>query len=183
MHTVKTITGNHLKIATSPEKIVVNDAELIQPDIYASNGVLHTVSSLLLPPSALKLTPEKYLLALKCTHFVSLLHSVNLNTLINDPDAKYTILAPADDVISLFGDSDLPEKGTEALKRALQYHFIPDRWTPNKMKHNMLLETALKEPGLDNKPQVIEIELTHGAAQSEETKVRFGGVGTVQDYG
>ena len=180
---VKTISGHHLKIATSPEKVVVNDAELIQPDMYASNGVIHTVSSLLLPASALRLTPEKYLLALKCTHFVSLLHSVGLNSLINDPDAQYTILAPADDVISLFGDSDLPEKGSDELRRALQYHFIPDRWTPNKMKHNMLLETALKEPGLNHKPQVLQIELTHGATQSGETKVRFGGVGTVQDLG
>ena len=181
--TVKTITGNHLKIASSPEKVVINDAELIQPDIYASNGVIHTVSSLLLPASALKLTPEKYLLTLKCTQFVSLLHSVNLSSLITDPDAKYTILAPADDVISLFGDSDLPEKGSDELRRALQYHFIPDRWTPDMMKHNMLLETELKEPGLDHKRQVIEIELTHGASDPKETKVRFGGVGTVQDFG
>lgn len=181
--TVKTITGNHLKIATSPEKVIINDAELIQPDIYASNGVIHTVSSLLLPASALKLTPEKYLLGLKCTHFVSLLHSVNLSSLINDPEAKYTILAPTDDVISLFGDSDLPEKGSDELRRALQYHFIPDRWTPDAMKHNMLLETELKEPGLDHKPQVIQIELTHGTPESKETKVRFGGVGTVKEFG
>ena len=108
---------------------------------------------------------------------------MNLTTLINDPEAQYTILAPADDVISLFGDSDLPEKGSDELRRALQYHFIPDRWTPTKMKHNMLLQTMLKEPGLDHKPQVIEIELTHSTAQSGETKVRFGGVGTVQDFG
>lgn len=182
-HSVKTIKGNHLKIATSTDKIVVNDAELVQPDIYASNGVVHTVSSMLLPASSLRLTPEKYLLALKCTRFVSLLHSVNLTSLINDPDAQYTVLAPADDVISLFGDSDLPKEGSEELKRALKYHFIPDRWTPNKMKHKMLLKTELKEAGLDFEPQVIEVEVTHGATQDADAKVRFGGVGTVQDYG
>jgi hypothetical protein len=36
---------------------------------------------------------------------------------------------------------------------------------------------------LDHEPQVIEIEVTHGATQSADGKVRFGGVGTVQDYG
>lgn len=179
---LKTMKGNHLEISASPDKIVVNGAELVHPDIYASNGVIHAVSSLLLPPSSLKLTPEKYLLALKCTKFVSLIHSVNLTSFINDPDAQITVLAPADDVISLFGDSDLPEKGSEELKRALEYHFIPDRWTPNKMKHRMLLETELKEPGLDHKRQVIEVEVTHGADAAEETKVHFGGVGTVQDH-
>jgi solute carrier family 25 carnitine/acylcarnitine transporter 20/29 len=182
-HIVTTIEGNHLEIAASPKKIVVNGAELVQPDIYASNGVLHTVSSLLLPPSSLRLTPEKFLLALKCTRFVSLLHSVNLTSLINDPDAKYTILAPVDDVMSLFGDPDFPEEGSDELKRALRYHFIPGRWTPNKMKHKMLLETELKEPGLGREPQVIDVEVTHDATLSGEPKVRFGGIGTVQDHG
>jgi len=183
VHAVTTIKGNHLEIVTAPEKVIVNDAELVQPDIYASNGVLHTVSSLLVPESSLKLTPEKFLLALNCTRFVSLLHSVNLTSLINNPHAHYTVLAPADDVMSLFGDSDLPEKGSDELKRALQYHFIPGRWTPNKMKHNMLLETELKEPGLDGGRQVIDIEVTHDRTLSKGTKVRFGGIGTVQDCG
>ena len=182
-HTVTTIKGNHLEIFTAPEKVVVNDAELLQPDIYASNGVLHTVSSLLVPASSLKLTPEKFLLTLNCTRFVSLLHSVNLTSLINDPDAKYTVLAPADDVMTLFGDSDLPEKGTDELRRALQYHFIPGRWTPSKMKHKMLLETELKEPGLEGGRQVIDIEVTHDHELSKDAKIRFGGVGTVQDHG
>lgn len=182
-HTVTTMKGNNLEIITSPEKVVVNGAELVQPDIYASNGVLHTVSSLLLPEQSLKLTPEKFLLALNCTRFVSLLHSVNLTHLVNDPSAHYTVLALADDVMSLFGDSDLPEEGSDELKRALQYHFIPGRWTPHKMKRAMLLETELKVPGLDGGRQVIDIEVTHDPALSKETKVRFGGVGTVQDHG
>ena len=179
---VTTIKGNHLEIVAAPEKIIVNDAELLQPDIYASNGVLHTVSSLLVPESSLKLTPEKFLLALNCTRFVSLLHSVNLTSLVNDPHAHYTVLAPADDVMSLFGDSDLPEKGSDELRRALQYHFIPGKWTPSKMKHKMLLETELKEVGLDGGPQVTDVEITHDPTPSSEAKVRFGGVGTVEDH-
>lgn len=183
MHVVTTIKGNHLEIVTAPEKVIINDAELIQPDIYASNGVLHTVSSLLVPDGSLKLTPEKFLLALNCTRFVSLLRSVNLTYLVNDPSAHYTVLALADDVMTLFGDSDLPEEGSDELRRTLQYHFIPGRWTPSKMKRAMLLETELKEPGLDGGRQVIDIEVTHAHAMSKETKVRFGGVGTVQDHG
>jgi solute carrier family 25 carnitine/acylcarnitine transporter 20/29 len=108
---------------------------------------------------------------------------VNLTTLINDPKAHYTVLAPTDDVMALFGDSDLPEEGSDELKRALQYHFIPGKWTPGKMKHKMLLETELKEPGLDGGRQVIDIEVTHDRSLSSDGKVRFGGIGTVQDHG
>ena len=182
-HIVTTMKGNHLEIVTAPEKVIVNDAELMQPDIYASNGVLHTVSSLLIPERSLKLTPEKFLLALNCTNFVSLLHSVNLTSLINDPSAHFTVLAIGDDVMSLSGNSDLPERGSDELKRALQYHFIPGRWTPKKMKHGLLLETELMEPGLDSGRQVIDIEVTHDHDLTRDAKVRFGGVGTVQDHG
>jgi len=175
---VTTIDGTVLDIVVTSEKTTISSAELIQPDIYASNGVLHLVSSLLVPPGALQLTPEKYLLALNCTSFVSLLHSVNLTSLINDTDAKYTILAPKDDVLSVFGDGELPERGTEELKRLLQYHFILGRWTPKKLKDGMLLETALEEKGLDGGNQVLDIQI---ADDDKTSSIQFGGVGVIGD--
>lgn len=177
MSIVTTIEGSNLEIVVTPEGVKVNGADLIQPDIYASNGVLHLVSSLLIPPGALKLTTEKYLLALNCIEFVSLIHSVGLTQLINDADSKYTILAPRDDVISVFGDADLPERGSSELKKLLQYHFIPGTWTLKKLKNGLLLETELREPGLDAHPQVLPIEVN----SNSEKSVTFGGVSVIGD--
>ena len=80
---VKTVDGPTLDISVDSDsgKTKISSSELVEPDIYASNGVLHTVSSLLVPEGSLKLTPEKYLLVLNCTTFVSLLHSVDLNSI------------------------------------------------------------------------------------------------------
>lgn len=178
MSIVTTIEGSNLDIVVTSEGIKVNGADLVQPDIYASNGVLHLVSSLLIPPGALKLTTEKYLLALNCTEFVSLIHSVDLTQLINDTESKYTILAPRDDIISVFGDTDLPERGSSELKKLLQYHFILGRWTLNKLKNGLLLETALREPGLNAHPQVLPIEVNSNSA---EKSIRFGGVSVIGD--
>lgn len=177
---VTTIDGKTLEIITSPEKTTVSTANLVQPDIYASNGVLHFVDSLLVPPGALQLTPEKYLLALNCTTFVSLLHSVNLTSYINDAEAKYTILAPKDDVLSVFGDGELPEKGSEELKKLLQYHFIPGRWIPDKLEDGMLLETALEEKGLDGGRQVLSIEVSEDGKKPADKAIRFGGAGIIE---
>lgn len=184
---VTTIEGSKLEIDTSSEddkiKIIADNitADLVEPDVYAANGVLHTVSSFLIPSGALQFTPEKYLLGLNCSTFVSMLHSVNLTYLINDTEAQYTILAPKDDVITLGGDDDLPDKGSEELKRLLQYHFIPGRWTQKKLRDGMLLETALEEPGLSGGRQVLTVEV------SEETKkdptIRFGGAGVLGEKG
>ncbi|KAF9010367.1 FAS1 domain-containing protein [Hymenopellis radicata] len=168
-----TIDGQTLEIIVSPKKTMISTADLVEPDIYASNGVLHLVSSLLIPPGALQLTPEKYLLTLNCTSFVSLIHASNLTSLINDTETKYTILAPSDEVLTVFGDGDLPPPGSDELKKLLQYHFIPGRWRPEKLATGMLLETALEEEGLEGGRQVLGIELSDGK------KVRFGGAGVI----
>lgn len=181
---MKTIKGTKLNIVDTPEGTKIQDARLVEPDIYASNGVLHLVSSLLFPPEILKLTPEKYLLALNCKKFVSLLHSVNLVGLINDTDTKYTILAPRDDIISIFDDPEFPKPGSEELKRLLQYHFIPGKWTANKLKNGSLLETELEELGLNGGRQVMSIEVhSDDKKKPGEKSIRFGGAGIIGDPG
>ncbi|KAJ7042394.1 hypothetical protein C8F04DRAFT_1075757 [Mycena alexandri] len=175
---LKTIDGSILDIVVTPDKTSISTAELLHPDIYASNGVLHLVSSLMVD---LEITPEKYLLALNCSSFVSLIHSVNLTGLVNDTEAKYTILAPGDDVLSLFGDGDLPEKGSEDLKKLLQYHFIPGTWSPKKLNDGMLLETALIEDGLDGGRQVLSIAVSGGEKKKDDKSIKFGGVGVIGD--
>ncbi|KAI0361165.1 FAS1 domain-containing protein [Trametes cingulata] len=176
-----TIHGRELEIVPVEEnKVKVSDAELVERDVYASNGVLHTVSSLLIPEGAIKHTPEKYLLGLNCTEFVSLIHSVNLTYLINDAESQYTILAPRDDVLKLFGHHELPHRGSEELKRVLQYHFIPGKWLPKKLEDGMLIETALKEPGLGGDPQVMAIEVTDEGKKKDQSKaIRFAGAGVM----
>ena len=182
---VTTVSGTTLEIVRSPEthKTIVSSAELIEPDIYASNGVLHTVSSLLIPPGALAITPEKYLLTLNCASFVSLLHSVNLTKLINDSETPITILAPRDDVIELFGgDGDgLPEPGTEELKRYLSYHFLPGIWPDKKLKDGMLVETALQEDGLDGGRQVLGVSVSgEDGKHKDERSISFGGASVLE---
>jgi solute carrier family 25 (mitochondrial carnitine/acylcarnitine transporter), member 20/29 len=180
---VTTLDGRQLNVVTASDKVKISDAELVQPDIYASNGVMHTVSSLLIPEGALRLTPEKYLLTLNCTNFISMIHSVNLTEFIRDVDSKYTILAPQDDVLSAYGDDNIPERGSDNLKRLLKYHFLPGRWTPKSLKDGLLIETKLDEPGLAGKAQVLEASINHdgnGHVQSAPS-ISFGGASTIGD--
>ena len=180
---VTTRYGSTLDVTVSDEGTTISGAQLVQPDIYASNGVLHLVSSLLVPPGALQLTPEKYLLALGCTSFVSLLHSVHLEHLINNTDNQYTILALPDEVLSLSAYG-LPASGSSDLKRVLQYHFLPGLWKPNKLDDKMLLETELHEPGLDDGQQVIYVDVNDGEKSDEEVRhIGFGGAGIIGDHG
>ncbi|KAG2154689.1 hypothetical protein DEU56DRAFT_725712 [Suillus clintonianus] len=175
--------GSKLEVVVSEGKTTVSGATLSQPDIYASNGVLHLVSSLLVPLGALQLTPEKYLLALNCTSFISLIHSVNLTHLINDTETHYTILAPKDDVLSVFEHDGLPKQGSNELKRMLQYHFLPGKWTPKKLTDGMLLESVLREPGLDDGRQVMQVDVNGGEKEDAPSRhISFGGAGIIGDH-
>jgi uncharacterized surface protein with fasciclin (FAS1) repeats len=51
---VKTVEGSDVKITVGPEGVMVNNAKVIQPDIKASNGVIHAIDSVILPLAAAK---------------------------------------------------------------------------------------------------------------------------------
>ncbi len=46
----ETVNGEMLTISTSGDSVMVNDATVISADIAASNGVIHVVDSVILPP-------------------------------------------------------------------------------------------------------------------------------------
>lgn len=48
---VKTAEGSALNVQVDPAKgVMVNDARVVQPDIKASNGVIHAIDKVILPP-------------------------------------------------------------------------------------------------------------------------------------
>lgn len=108
-----------------------------------------------------------------------MLHSVNLTDLIHGTE-KYTILAPKDDVLDIFGDSELPEKGSPELKKLLQYHFIPGHWGVKKLRDGMLLETALEEEGLKGGRQVLSVNVNENGKESTKS-FQFAGASVIGD--
>ncbi len=47
---VKTVQGANLALATAGSFVTVEDAVVTQPDVAATNGVLHVIDKVLLPP-------------------------------------------------------------------------------------------------------------------------------------
>lgn len=50
MDSADTVQGESLSIKTSNGKVMVNNAQVIMPDIEAANGVIHVIDTVLLPP-------------------------------------------------------------------------------------------------------------------------------------
>lgn len=47
----KTLEGQTVKIVASPEGVTVNGADVVTADIAASNGVIHVINAVILPPA------------------------------------------------------------------------------------------------------------------------------------
>jgi transforming growth factor-beta-induced protein len=50
MTSAKTLDGATLSIQMSGGKVMVNDATVVKADIGASNGVIHVIDTVLMPP-------------------------------------------------------------------------------------------------------------------------------------
>ncbi len=49
MTEAKTVQGQDLKIMTMDGKVMINDANVVKPDINCSNGVIHVIDTVLMP--------------------------------------------------------------------------------------------------------------------------------------
>ena len=47
----KTVEGSAAKISAKDGKVKVNDANVVKTDVVASNGVIHVIDSVILPPA------------------------------------------------------------------------------------------------------------------------------------
>ena len=48
----KTVNGAMVKISTGDGKVMINNATVVTPDITASNGVIHVIDTVILPPAS-----------------------------------------------------------------------------------------------------------------------------------
>ena len=48
---VKTVQGSMVKVGVSDSGVTVNDAKVVKTDIMTSNGVIHVIDAVLLPPA------------------------------------------------------------------------------------------------------------------------------------
>jgi transforming growth factor-beta-induced protein len=47
-----TVLGQPVNVNTQDDKVMINDSQVIIPDIEATNGVIHVIDSVLLPPES-----------------------------------------------------------------------------------------------------------------------------------
>ncbi|MDA7622070.1 CIA30 family protein, partial [bacterium] len=115
----KTITGESISVTFSDGKIKVNESTLINSDIQCSNGTIHVIDSVLLPPR-----PETDLVAIakRSGKFSTLLAAVQAAGLSDTLSgaSEITILAPTDEAFSKLPEGTLESLLKPGNKKTLQ---------------------------------------------------------------
>jgi uncharacterized surface protein with fasciclin (FAS1) repeats len=137
----QTLQGSPLTL-TVDKGIFANTAKVIQADEEASNGVLHIVNRVLVPPANLA---EQLEAAGKGETFSILAAAVEaggLQEILASPDARLTVFAPTDEAFA----EALEELGLEAadlladiptLQSILSYHVVPERLFSTDLKKRL----------------------------------------------
>ncbi len=101
----KTLNGAAIKISAADGKVMINDAEVVSADVMASNGVIHVINKVILPPAADAMTNEKKDIvdtAIADGRFKTLVAAVQAAGLVDalKADGPLTVFAPTDDAFA-----------------------------------------------------------------------------------
>jgi transforming growth factor-beta-induced protein len=131
---VATVEGKtvQVKVTTHHHGIKINNAHVVTPDVMASNGVVHVVDGVLLPPSSLEAAkPNIVELAESVPALSTLVAAVVAGDLADTLSSAgpFTVFAPTNDAFAALPagvvDSLMKPENKAQLVDILTYHVVP----------------------------------------------------------
>merc|ERR1712238_291027 len=128
---VKTLEGQNVNITIAGSKVSINSAKVIEPNVFAVNGVVHVIDAVLLPPgfvpptasSELKTIPETAEQDADLATLVTALQTAGLvDTLAGT--GPFTVFAPTNEAFGELPKAELTYllANKTALIKVLEYH-------------------------------------------------------------
>jgi len=140
LSSAETAAGYDVRIKVMDGKVYINEAEVLITDIEASNGVIHVIDSVILPPA------DIVDIAVADGRFSTLVAAVQAAGLVETlkGDGPFTVFAPTDEAFA-----KLPEGTIEALladpaalSDILLYHVVPGKYYSEDVLAMPVLQSA-----------------------------------------
>jgi uncharacterized surface protein with fasciclin (FAS1) repeats len=148
---VPTMTGYDITVDKSSinGNITLNDrAHVSAPNYLGSNGVVHVIDAVLLPPTFI-FDLRRALIGTNATAFLAALDTADLSYLLNDA-GPYTVFAPTNAAVVAAGN-------LTADKTRLRYHFAFGNIFTTNMFNGQLLPTIVSLPTLQGRFQSVKV--------------------------
>jgi transforming growth factor-beta-induced protein len=127
-----TVLGKDITIKADMGNVYINEAKVIIADIETSNGVIHVIDAVLLPPSDDAMMEKKTIVdvAVADGRFTTLVAAVTAADLVEtlSGEGPFTVFAPTDDAFAALPagtlDSLLKPENKQQLTDILLYHVV-----------------------------------------------------------
>ncbi|EDQ86579.1 uncharacterized protein MONBRDRAFT_28185 [Monosiga brevicollis MX1] len=148
MSQVTAWSGAPLVLAGGPGNLTVNNATVLEGDIEITNGLLHRINQVLLPPNmSIPIPKADLLLAIDSDYslFYALLSASGLETVVGTM-ANVTVIAPSNDAIEQAFDnldfvSLLQEENRTTLRTIMAHHIINESLSIGELSNRSEVET------------------------------------------
>jgi transforming growth factor-beta-induced protein len=146
----ETALGEKVTIKVEDGKVFVNDAQVIITDIEASNGVIHVIDTVILPPSMTAEAPKDIVdIAVADGRFTTLVAAVQAAGLVDTlkSEGPFTVFAPTDEAFAKLPagtiEALLKPENKEQLTDILLYHVLPGKVMAASVSDGLIADTAL----------------------------------------
>jgi len=124
----KTANGASVQIKVEDGKVFINDAQVVKTDIVCSNGVVHLIDSVILPPAPLPTIVEAAIGNEDFSTLVALVKHAGLVETLSG-EGPFTVFAPTNAAFAKLPketvDALLSDAGKAQLGAILTYHVVP----------------------------------------------------------
>ena len=143
-----TVLGKNVAVKVDGGKVFINDAEVVITDIEASNGIIHVIDTVILPP-----TEEQAMdivdTAVADGRFTTLVAAVQAAGLVDTlkGEGPFTVFAPTDDAFAKLPagtiDELLKPENKQQLTNILLYHVMQGKVMANSVTDGLIADSAL----------------------------------------
>ncbi|MFZ1767634.1 MAG: fasciclin domain-containing protein [Caldilinea sp.] len=175
--TADTVQGSPVTFTIADGVVKVNDATVVTADIEASNGVIHVIDSIIMPPAEDAMASEAEAaapvgniaeVAAAAGNFTTLLAAVEAAGLVDEltSEGPFTVFAPTDEAFAALpaGTVDTLLADPEgALRDILLYHVVAGKVMSGDLSDGMTANTLQGAP--------VTISLADGAVKVNDSNV------------
>ena len=157
------LNGEKVSIKAEMDKLMINDSQVVLADIEASNGVIHVIDTVLLPPQKATIVD----IAKEDGRFTTLLAAVEAAGLVDtlNSEGPFTVFAPTDEAFAKLpaGTIDALLQDIPQLSSILLYHVVPGKLMAADVTAADYLNTAQGES--------VRIKVEDGKAYINEAQI------------
>lgn len=149
--TVEMVNGDAIGLSLDGDNLLVNTATVITADIQTDNGIIHVIDAVLLPPAEMMTFTlnivETAIANGNFTTLVAALQATNLDAVLADASANFTVFAPTDEAFALIGEQTIKTllENTNILSKILLQHVIAGETVNSTTAYSLngtMVETA-----------------------------------------